>query len=254
MGYSFRLRAGFFYMHHPTDRIAHWLEREIAQWVHPMKDRSDDPSHHERTLLPRSYISLPVSCNSNALLQTLWHLYLTMHSTHFSFDCLVQIARENPRFSYFTGYSFCSSVSEKYVCFWLSDHVVPVLAILKRNVHPCTAVRFPHIHGVGGGGGINWAIDSLCSLCDDFIRYIRFSVCPEDHNKQAIWCGRPVSPHHLHREQCSRLQRRNRVLPGWELLGISLSAQGLLHGLLQRTFGRLLIDLLQSGEYQVHTH
>ena len=57
-------------MHHPTDRIAHttafvtpvvehWLEREIAQWVHPMKDRSDDPSHHERTLLPLSYISLP---------------------------------------------------------------------------------------------------------------------------------------------------------------------------------------------------
>ena len=55
----------FFYMHHPTDRIAHttafvtpivehWLEREIAQWVHPMKDRSDDPSHHERTLLSRS--------------------------------------------------------------------------------------------------------------------------------------------------------------------------------------------------------
>ena len=45
-------------MHHPTDRIAHttafvtpvvehWLEQEIAQWVHPMKDRSDDPSHHE---------------------------------------------------------------------------------------------------------------------------------------------------------------------------------------------------------------
>ena len=44
-------------MHHPTDRIAHttafvtpvvehWLEREIAQWVHPMKDGSDDPSHH----------------------------------------------------------------------------------------------------------------------------------------------------------------------------------------------------------------
>ena len=62
-------------MHHPTDRITHttafvtpvvghWLEREIAQWVHPMKDRSDDPSHHERTLLPRSYISLP---NNNRL-------------------------------------------------------------------------------------------------------------------------------------------------------------------------------------------
>ena len=49
-------------MHHPTDRIAHttafvtpvmehWLEQEITQWVHPMKDRSDDPSHHEE----RSY-------------------------------------------------------------------------------------------------------------------------------------------------------------------------------------------------------
>ena len=50
---------GFFYMHYPTDRIIytttfvtlvleHWLEREIAQWVHPMKDRSDNPTHHER--------------------------------------------------------------------------------------------------------------------------------------------------------------------------------------------------------------
>ena len=47
-------------MHNPTDKIAHttafvtpvvenWLEREKVQWVHPMKDRSDDP---------RSYISL----------------------------------------------------------------------------------------------------------------------------------------------------------------------------------------------------
>ena len=59
-------------MLHPTDRIAnitafvtpvveHLLEREIAQWVQPMKDRSDDPSYHERTLLPRSYISLQTS-------------------------------------------------------------------------------------------------------------------------------------------------------------------------------------------------
>ena len=66
---------GFFYMDHPTYRIAHtsafvtpvvehWLEREIAHWVHPMKDRSDDPSHHERTLLPRSYISLTAETKS----------------------------------------------------------------------------------------------------------------------------------------------------------------------------------------------
>ena len=62
-------------MHHPTDRIAHttdfvtpvvehWLEREIAQWVHSTKDRSDDPSHNERMLLPQSYISLPVRMDS----------------------------------------------------------------------------------------------------------------------------------------------------------------------------------------------
>ena len=36
-----------------TPVVEHWLKREIAQWVHPMKDRSDDPSHHWRTLLPR---------------------------------------------------------------------------------------------------------------------------------------------------------------------------------------------------------
>ena len=43
-----------------TPVVEHRLEREIAQLVHPMKDRSEDPSHHERTLLPWSYISLPV--------------------------------------------------------------------------------------------------------------------------------------------------------------------------------------------------
>ena len=41
-----------------TPVAEHWLEREIAQWVHSMKDRSDYLSHHERTRLPRSYISL----------------------------------------------------------------------------------------------------------------------------------------------------------------------------------------------------
>ena len=64
-------------MHHPTDRTAHttafvtpvvehWLEREIAQLVLPMKDRSDDPLHHERTLLRRSYISLPLAGMTNS--------------------------------------------------------------------------------------------------------------------------------------------------------------------------------------------
>ena len=44
-----------------TPVVEHWLEREIAQWVHPTKDRSDDPSHHVRRLLPQSYLSLPSS-------------------------------------------------------------------------------------------------------------------------------------------------------------------------------------------------
>ena len=68
IGYSFRLTARvlLYAPSHRQDNTAfvtpvmeHWLEREIAQWVHPMKDRSDDPSHHEQTLLPWSYISLP---------------------------------------------------------------------------------------------------------------------------------------------------------------------------------------------------
>ena len=44
-----------------TPVVEHCLKREIAQWVHPMKDRSNDPS-----LLPRSYISLPLLFNMPA--------------------------------------------------------------------------------------------------------------------------------------------------------------------------------------------
>ena len=56
--------------------VEHCLEREIAQWVHPMKDQSDDPSHHERMLLPQSYISLPIqnkgTVPANLLLRGGW--------------------------------------------------------------------------------------------------------------------------------------------------------------------------------------
>ena len=57
-------------MHHPTDRTAHttafftpvvehWPEREIAQWVHPTKDRSERPiAPRANALTRRSYISL----------------------------------------------------------------------------------------------------------------------------------------------------------------------------------------------------
>ena len=69
IGYSFRLTARvlLYASSHRQDNtttafvtpvVEHLLEREIAQWVHPMKDRSDDPLHHERMLLPCSYILL----------------------------------------------------------------------------------------------------------------------------------------------------------------------------------------------------
>ena len=44
-----------------TPVVEHWLEREIAQWVHPMKDRSDDPPHHERTLYLWATSRSPIS-------------------------------------------------------------------------------------------------------------------------------------------------------------------------------------------------
>ena len=83
-------------MYHPTDMIIHttafvtpvlehWLEREIAQWVHPMKDRSDDPSHHERTLLGRSYISLRLGMDH---VVCSLHVHVQFNSRNNSFVCL----------------------------------------------------------------------------------------------------------------------------------------------------------------------
>ena len=59
IGYSFRLavRVLLYAPSHREDNTYHGLcytSRGIAQWVHPMTYRFDDPSHHERTLLPRS--------------------------------------------------------------------------------------------------------------------------------------------------------------------------------------------------------
>ena len=77
IGYSFRLTARvlLYAPSHRQDNTYHglcytsrgerWLEWEIAQWVHPMKDRPDDPSHHERMLLPQSYITLLGMRNSS---------------------------------------------------------------------------------------------------------------------------------------------------------------------------------------------
>ena len=60
IGYSFRVTACVL-LNAPSQTGLHIprpLLHHSTQWVHTMKDRSDDPSHHERTLLPRSYILL----------------------------------------------------------------------------------------------------------------------------------------------------------------------------------------------------
>ena len=72
-------------MHHPADRIIrtsvfvtpvveHWLELEIAQWVHPIKDRSDDPSHHEDSIAPNGNgMHYSVLLCSRLVLSAGWH-------------------------------------------------------------------------------------------------------------------------------------------------------------------------------------
>ena len=42
-----------------TPVVEHWLKPEIELNGSTMSDRSDDPSHYDRALSPRSYISLP---------------------------------------------------------------------------------------------------------------------------------------------------------------------------------------------------
>ena len=70
------MQQGFFYMHHPTDRIIYttafvipvverWLKREIAQWIHH-EGSIRRPIAPWANVLPRSYISLR---------QMFWRLY-----------------------------------------------------------------------------------------------------------------------------------------------------------------------------------
>ena len=75
-----------------TPVVEHWLEREIAQWVHPMKDRSNDRSHHERTY--RSYSINKLACVTY-LVEVIFQRFL-LH-----FHLLRQIGTGFPRCSDF---------------------------------------------------------------------------------------------------------------------------------------------------------
>ena len=85
MDYSFRLasRVILYASSHRQDITYHSLcytsRGELAGRKNgsTMNDRSNDPSHHERTLLPWSYISLIERKREREM------FYLTTHSTHF---------------------------------------------------------------------------------------------------------------------------------------------------------------------------
>ena len=94
-------------MHHPTDMITHttafvtpvlerWLEQEIAQWVHPIKDRSVKKGTKEMFYLTTHSTKDNSDSGGKNPLQSLHGLfflikrereremfYLTTHSTHF---------------------------------------------------------------------------------------------------------------------------------------------------------------------------
>ena len=54
-----------------TPVVEHWLEREIAQWVHPTKDRSCYLSLHFHTHIMNEYLN-KVSCFSFQVLQRVY--------------------------------------------------------------------------------------------------------------------------------------------------------------------------------------
>ena len=128
-------------MHHPTDRIAHttafvkpvvehWLEREIAQWVHPKKDRSDDPSHHERTLLPWRYISL----STNDVLN---NVYVKNLPPHLAFTQVIQCQGRRQMFSLFDVFAQNVGTDLQHSSFLLSIHSTSKKQNKKRMLVYC---------------------------------------------------------------------------------------------------------------------
>ena len=90
MGYFFRLAARvlLYALSHRQDNTYDFLcytrRGALAGTRNSSMDRSDDPSHHERTLLPQSYISLPtININSFVSLNKYFKInqFLLMSST-----------------------------------------------------------------------------------------------------------------------------------------------------------------------------
>ena len=118
IGYSFRLTARvlLYAPSHRQDSTYHSLcytSRGALAGTRnsSMKDRSDDPSHHERTLLPRSYISL---------LLFGWH---HLHKLLYTYE-----QRQTPARNYYlcNSRSVCIGQWTEHNVFYLTenDHVV----------------------------------------------------------------------------------------------------------------------------------
>ena len=98
-----------------TPVVEHWLEREIAQWVHPMKDRSDDPSRHERTLSPRSYISLLLRVNHSPMRVIFSYNDCNLQNTSF---LRVKIILTEPNFHYISQTKQCSLLTTLFITYF----------------------------------------------------------------------------------------------------------------------------------------
>ena len=143
-------------MHHATDRkthttafvtpvVEHWLEREIAQWVHPMKDRSDDPSHHERTPLPRSYISLQPSLTSavNKLSSvTVWHPHHIYDLSHLSSNGLTWVAQFMCISRGFLILNLKTFLSKRYCRFVITSDSIYELLYFLVSEYDSAIIRF----------------------------------------------------------------------------------------------------------------
>ena len=105
-----------------TPVVEHWLEREIVQWVHPMKDRSDDPLHHEQTLLSQGYISLPFSWEDHrSFLMFLGCIFLEEMTCYFNDLDLI-------------GFRHVSLVNSWFFVWCKTENVSTLHIILKINL------------------------------------------------------------------------------------------------------------------------
>ena len=118
-----------------------------------MKDRSDDPSHHERTLLPWSYTSL-LAGTRNSSMSPPWRIDPTTHHTMSERSYHGATSRSIPHVgdssALFHVYIFC--LQFVVACIWkrirtfspTSVSPLGVPAPVVRSIHPVTAV-FPSV-------------------------------------------------------------------------------------------------------------